>query len=115
MASWKAAWGIFISNRIPFASAISAQLIVIWWLRGFISGERINALEERLRLAHDIHNSISEKLTYANESIAELTRLIQSSAAPEKISATVRTTRSAFREVNVASAELGTALSPPAE
>jgi hypothetical protein len=65
--SWKAAWGIFMADPIPFGAAILVLLGVVWWLRAFLSSERIATLEERLKLAADQQQRWSHFLRQATK------------------------------------------------
>jgi hypothetical protein len=69
-------WALFMSDPVPFITTVGTPVggvvALIWWFIGFLATNRIEAIEERLKLASDKEKALTEQLDAAKGKIKEL-------------------------------------------
>lgn len=111
LAAWKAAWGIFMNDPIPFGAAVIVLMGIAWWLRGFIAQERIAVLEERLRLAADEQKRVTDEVEKLKKEISELNKQIEGKLPLAALAVTTATVNGTIGDLELANTTLGTTLS----
>ena len=99
--SWRQAWGLFMTDPIPFGSVLLVAVSFVggglWYLRGFFAKSHvatleapIRTLEERLRLAEDEQGRVAkeiERLESQNANQANVINGLKNNLSPRQLQA----------------------------
>jgi hypothetical protein len=125
--SWRQAWGLFMTDPIPFGSVLFVVACFVggglWYLRGFIAKSHvatlevhIRTLEERLRLAEDEQGKIAkeiERLESKNANQAGIINGLKNNLPPRQLQALATGTSAiagSISDLSRANTELGATL-----
>ena len=93
--SWRQAWGLFMTDPIPFGSVLFVVVSFVggglWYLRGFFAKSHvatlqapIRTLEERLRLAEDEQGRVAKEIERLEEEIKKMNEALSNGQQGDK-------------------------------
>ncbi len=115
-------WALLMSDPVTFITifgvVVASVAGFVWWLRGFISKEHIEAVDARLRLASDQEKILTANLETAkkeNQELRETIALIPIGPQVLSIRDLANGTASAIDQAMVTNNELRSTLTPSAQ
>ena len=120
---WKKALELSVLQSVIYTSIVAAAVIsgLAWWFRGYISKERIAALEERLRLAKEDQERLTNEIGSLRQKVSiqdEVIDLLRSTGGVPRaqvvlLSDTSATIASSLNRLEQANTNLGFTLTLP--